>query len=267
MNRLITTGLGLALVAAPLVATATATATANDATAQRAAAPAYSVSAVINRTTAIAKEDVVKVRGQVSPRAAGDKVVLQQRMENKKTWSVSGTARIKANGRFLLKDDPSTAGTRFYRVLKPAEGMVKKGVSQELKLVVYAWDELTYRPAGPQMNVSFQTATIATENYGASIVTNEAGMNTSIEYTLGKKCLKLRSTYALTDSSATGGTGTVALSKDGKNVFSYGLVLGQILENHEVDISGAFRISYLTTATKAPDSFVAIASPEVLCTK
>ncbi|MCW2833214.1 MAG: hypothetical protein JWN68_1167 [Nocardioides sp.] len=266
MNRFATAGLGLALAAAPLVATA-ATATANDATAQRASAPAYSVSAAINRTTAIAKEDVVKIRGAVSPKAAGDKVVLQQRLDGKKTWSVSGTATIKATGRFLLKDEPSTAGTRFYRVLKPAVGSVKKGVSPELKLVVYAWELLTTRPSGPETNMAFTTATIGTETFGASLVTEMAGANSSIEYTLGKKCLKLRATYALTDSSATGGSGTVALSKDGKNVFSYGLVLGQIIEDHEVDISDAFRISYFSTSTKAPDSLVAIGSPAVLCTK
>lgn len=266
MNRFTTAGLGLALAATPLVATA-GTATANDATAQRAAAPAYSVSAAISRTTAIAKEDVVKIRGKVSPKAAGDKVVLQQRMEGKKTWSVSGTVKIKDNGKFLLKDKPSTAGTRYYRVLKPAAGTVKKGVSQELKLVVYAWEKLSYRTSGPESNVSFTTATIGTEPFSASLVTEEAGLNSSIEYTLGKKCLKLRATYALTDSSATGGTGSVALAKDGKNVFSYGLVLGQIVENNEVDISDAFRITYSTTSTKAPDSFVAVASPEVLCTK
>ena len=141
MNRLITAGAGLALIATPLVAT---TATASDTSARQ--ATAYSVTAAISKTTAIAKEDTVKIRGSVSPRAAGDKVVLQQRMENKKTWSVSGTAKIKPNGKFLLKDEPSTAGTRFYRVLKPAEGKVKKGVSKELELVVYGWERLGSAP-------------------------------------------------------------------------------------------------------------------------
>ena len=114
MKKLITTGIGLALVASPLVAT---TATASESpTAARKAPAAYSVTARINRTTAVAKEDTVKIRGRVSPRAAGDKVVLQQRMEGKKRWSVSGRSKVKRNGKFLLKDDPSvnwvyTAGT------------------------------------------------------------------------------------------------------------------------------------------------------------
>ena len=260
MNRLTALAATVALAAGSLALAAPTQAA-------PAKAKAYTITAKANIDVAIAKEDTVKVSGRVTPKAAGEKVVLQQRMENKKTWSVSGTAKIKANGRFLLKDEPSTAGTRFYRVLKPAAGSVKKGVSAELKLVVYGWELLSHRASGPETNVSFTSATIGTEPFSASLVTEVAGTNSSIEYTLGKKCLKLRATYALTDSTATGGTGTVALAKDGKNVFSYGLVLGQIIENHEVDISDAFRITYSTTSTKAPDSFVAIGSPEVLCTK
>jgi hypothetical protein len=263
MNRLITAGAGLALIASPLVAT---TATASDATAERKAA-AYSVTAKINRTTAIAKEDVVKIRGSVSPKAVGDKVVLQQRQENKKMWSVSGTAKIRANGTFLLKDEPSTAGTRFYRVLKPAEGKLKKGVSKELELVVYGWEHLAHRATGPAVNVGISTATIGTEAFPSSLVTRTPGTPAAIEYTLGKKCLTLRSTYALTDSTATGGTGLVALKIDGRLGFASGLVLGQVIADHEVDIKDAFRISYELTSSTTPASYVAVATPEVLCTK
>lgn len=264
MNRLITAGAGLALIATPLVAT---TATASDAQAERKAPSAYSVTAAISKTTAIAKEDTVKIRGYVRPAAAGDKVVLQQRMENKKTWSVSGTAKIKPNGKFVLKDEPSTAGTRFYRVLKPAADGVKKGVSKELELVVYGWEQLGYRARGPATNVVVNTATIATEGFSASIVTDKPGTPASIEYTLGKKCLKLRSSYALTDSTATGGTGSVALKADGVLKYATGLTLGQVIEDHEVNITDAFRISYELVSSAAPDSYVAAATPEVLCTK
>ena len=264
MNRFTTVGIGLALVATPLVAT---TASASDTTAERRSAAAYSVSASINMTKAVADEDVVKIRGKVSPRAVGDKVVLQQRMEGKKKWSVSGTAKIKRTGKFLFKDDPSTSGTRFYRVLKPAKGTIKKGVSKQLKLVVYGWDRLASRMAGPSANVSIQTSTIATEAYSSSIANAAAGTPARIEYTLGKKCLSLRATYALTDATATGGTGTVALKTDGEVAFASALVLGQVIEDQETDISDAFRISYELTSTASPAAFVAAGSPEVLCTK
>lgn len=272
MKKLITAAAGLALVATPLVAT---TATAGQApaagsTAQaatREAPAAFSVFAKINKATAIAKEDTVKVRGRVGPGAAGDKVVLQQRMEGKKIWSVSGTTKVKANGTFLLKDDPSTAGTRLYRVLKPAEGKVEKGVSKELELVVYGWEALAYRTPGPSTGISPTRATIATEGFAASLVTSVAGTPGSIEYTLGKKCLRLRSTYALTDSSATGGTGAVALKVDGAVAFASALAIGQVIEDSEVDVTDAFRISYELSSSATPTALAAIATPEVLCTK
>ena len=111
------------------------------------------------------------------------------------------------------------------------------------------------------------TAIIGTEAFTSSLVTGTPGTPSSIEYTLGKKCLTLRSSYALTDSSATGGTGTVALKVDGQVAFASGLVLGQLIEDHEVDISDAFRIRYEMVSSATPASYVAAATPEVLCTK
>ena len=261
MNRFITAGMGLALVATPLVAT---TATASDTT-ERSTAPAYSVSASINKTTAIAGEDIVAIRGKVTPRAAGQKVVLQQRMENKQTWKKSGTATIKPTGKFVIKDDPSTAGTRFYRVLKPAGQGMSKGVSKEVQLVVFKWENLGQRVRNTTTNILAKTAVIATDAYPTSLVNGIPGSPALVEYTLGKKCLALKATYALDDSTATGGTGSVALKADGAAVFTSNLTLGQVIEN-EINITNAFRISYELTSTATPASYVAVGSPKVLCT-
>lgn len=268
MNRFITASAGLVLVAAPLVvttATASTASTASTAAAQR-TAPTYSVTAKANKSVIVIGEDVVKVRGKVSPRAAGDPVVLQQRLDGQKAWKKSGTAKIKATGKFLLKDDPSTPGTRFYRVLKPAGGGIGKGVSKELKLVVYTWNRLVSRPSGPATNVSRTTATIATEVYPSSLVNDMSGTPASIEYTLGGKCVRLRATYALTDASATGGTGSVTLKKDTVAAFSSPLALGQVLKDQETDLTSAFRISFELTSSATPTSYAAVGSPEVLCT-
>ncbi|WP_198016948.1 hypothetical protein, partial [Nocardioides sp. CF8] len=119
-------------------------------------------------------------------------------------------------------------------------------------------------------NVFVTNAVIATENYAASIVTDKTGTPSSVEYTLGKKCLKLRASYALTDDSASDSTGIAALKVDGNVAFASGLAIGQLVEDHEVNITDAFRISYELTATAtAADkvSRVAVATPEVLCTK
>ena len=67
--------------------------------------------------------------------------------------------------------------------------------------------------------------------------------------------------------TATGTTGTVALKVDGEVAFASGLVIGQLIEDHEVDITDAFRISYGQVSSAASDAYVAVATPEVLCTK
>ena len=60
----------------------------------------YQVTAKASTDVAIAKEDKVKVKGRVTPKAAGQKVVLQQRVGNKKKWVVTGKAKIKRNGTY-----------------------------------------------------------------------------------------------------------------------------------------------------------------------
>jgi hypothetical protein len=152
-------------------------------------------------------------------------------------------------------------------VLKPAAGKTKKGVSKELELVVYGWEKLGYRLRGPATNVFVTTAVIATDSFPASIVTAQPGTPGSIEYTLGKKCLKLRSSYALTDASESGSTGTVVLKVDGQVAFAPGLAIAQVIPDHEVDLTDAFRISYELSGSAAPKGQVAVATPEVLCTK
>ena len=105
-------------------------------------ADAWTVTAKINETVAIGKETTLKVRGRVTPKAAGQKVVLQQRVRNKKTWKATGTAKIKSNGTYLLKDDPSSPGKRSYRVVKPASNGLAKGFSPTLEVEVYSWEKL-----------------------------------------------------------------------------------------------------------------------------
>ena len=139
-------------------------------------ADAWTVTAKINKTVAIGKETTIKVRGRVTPKAAGQQVVLQQRVRNKKTWKATGTAKIKSNGTYVLKDDPSTPGKRAYRVVKPASNGFAKGFSPTLDVEVYAWEKLTSRVAGPNAGVEFTGALIATDYYNASVVTSVAGL-------------------------------------------------------------------------------------------
>lgn len=260
MNRITAFTAAAALAVAPLALAAPTTAA-------PAKAGSYSVTAKVNKTVAIGEETTIKVRGKVTPKAAGQKVILQQRVGNKKSWKATGDAKIKGNGSYVLKDVPSTPGKRQYRVLKPASNGVKKGFSPSLDVEVYSWGRLTARPAGPAQNVQFNGALIATDYYASSILTATPGTASSIEYTVGRKCLQLRSTYALTDQSASGSSGAVVVTADGTVKASHALSVGTVVADEVVDITDAFRIKFDLSTSATPAAYAAVATPEVLCTR
>ena len=184
MNRIIAVTASAALALSPLALTAPSYAA-------PARADSWTVTATISDTVAIGKETILKVRGRVTPKAAGQKVVLQQRVGTKKAWKATGSAKVKRNGTYLLKDMPSTAGTRSYRVLKPASNGLRKGLSKPIEVDVYRWGKLTMRPVGPSENLIPDHVYIGTDYYSRSLVNTEAGVPASIEFTLGRKCLEL----------------------------------------------------------------------------
>lgn len=268
MHRSITTLTTLAaaavMVAGPLALTTT-TAQAADTSERRAAA--YAVKAKVNKSVVTVGEDVVKVRGKVTPRAAGAKVLLQQRQEGKNRWKGSGKATIKRNGTFVLKDKPSLAGSREYRVLKPAGKGLKKGTSPVLTVDVYAWEKLGRKTPGAMSNVAtLATSLIGTASYWPSLTVTEPGKPAFVEFTLGRLCTDLRTTYALDDRSETGSSGAVKLLVDGATKVDQGLVVGQVVES-TTDLTGAFRLRYELTSNATPVSRPVVATPEVRCTK
>jgi hypothetical protein len=236
-----------------------------DVGARQSAASAYRVVASINRTEVVADEDAVRITGKVKPKAAGQKVLLQQRPEGSKRWRKSGTARIKASGRFVLEDEPDSAGVRYYRVVKPASDGMKTGTSRELRLEVWAWSPLTSWPAGDNSGVSLgSTTSFGTVPFGHSVLLQAAGTPGHVEYTLGRKVRALRATYALTDGSATGASGSVTVSVDRVGVVTHTLTTGTVVEDHVIDLTDAFRIRFDLTGSATPAGLAAIGNPEVL---
>jgi hypothetical protein len=254
-------------LAAALTMAAGSLALATPAQSAPAKAKAYKVTAKANIDTAIAKEDTVKVRGRVTPKAAGQKVVLQQRVGNKKKWTVTGNAKVKNNGTYVLKDKPSTPGSREYRVLKPGSQGVAKGASKPVAVQVYRWEKLVYRTSGPSTNLAPAGVLIGAEYFGQSLATGTSGTPASIEYTLGRKCTQLRASYALTDSSATGSSGAINVSADGALLASHALAVGTVVADEVLDISDAFRLKIDASTTATPAAIAAVATPEVLCTR
>lgn len=264
MSRSTLAAVALATVA-PLVLTAVP-ATGVDAHAERRAA-AYKVSAKISATEIVAGEEKIRITGRVTPKAAGEKVVLQQRFEEQKRWRKSGTAKIRRTGRYVVKDKPSTGGVRYYRVLKPASDGLKAGKSKEMRLEVWAWEKLAYRTMGAHFGVLQNSVQVATEWYHASLVSQWPGAG-YVEYTLGDKCRSLRATYALTDTSASGSTGTIAVSTDGAVRNVHGLAVGTVVRDNVIDVTDTFRLRFdlRTSATPGtPAGYATVADPEVLC--
>ena len=213
MNRLTALITAAAVIASPTALAATTAHAAPDSARKPAA---YTVTAKANKQVVTVGEDVVKVRGKVTPRAAGDKVVLQQRLDGRKKWSVSGEVKIKRNGTFVATDKPSVPGTRQYRVVKPASDGVKKGTSAIVDVQVYAWQKLAQRARGANENIAVSsTALIGTRVYPYSFQPFTRGAPSFVEYTLGRLCTGLRTTYALSDSSATGASARITLAVDG----------------------------------------------------
>ena len=251
-----------ALALSAPVATATASSAPSSADARAAAAP-YKVIAGINKSEVIAGEDRVKITGKVKPNAAGQKVTLLQRLDGSKRWKSSGKATIKRNGTFVLKDAPDRPGIRYYRVLKPAGNGFAKGLSRELELAVWDWDKLVHRSAGANAGILRDTSPqFGTEYFFDSLSTQTPGTAGFIEYTLGKKCRTLRATYALTDDSPSGATGSVKVSVDGTAKVEHALTTGVIVRDHELDVTGAFRIRFDAVSNVGT---AAIGDPEVLC--
>ena len=93
------------------------------------------------------------------------------------------------------------------------------------------------------------------------------GTAATTEYTLGRKCTALRATYALTDSSATGSSGAVTVTADGKQVAAHSLAVGTIVADEELDLTGVFRLKLDASTSATPAATAAVATPEVLCTR
>lgn len=265
MKRLTT----LLTAAAVVVGSASlgATTTAHAAPDQARKPSAYTVKAKINTQDLNLGEEVVKVRGRVKPRAAGKKVLLQQRKAGSKRWSVIAKAKIKRNGKYLVKDEPSAVGTWEYRVVKRRSRGVKSGRSPVFEVRVYAWQKLAQRPRGAYENIAVSsTAVVNGKTYLYSFQPFTRGAPSYVEYPLKGVCTDLRTTYAMHESAAAGSSSRITLALDGVTKVDQVLVKGQVVAS-TTDLTGAQQLRYDLFSTAAPASYPAVLIPEVRCTK
>ena len=232
-------------------------------------APTFKVTAAIDKTEVVAGEDTVRITGRVRPKAAGEKVVLQQRLSGSNKWVKSGKATIKPSGT-LRRSRTTRAGpaSGSYRVLKPPPTASRPPPSRELQLDVWGWEHLTVarrrgQRGGRSLGGYTRSARWATTTASCCRRPARTGY---VEYTLGKKCRSLRATYALTDDSATGASGI----GDGLG----GRDAGEgppVRHRHDRDGRRHRRVQRLPRAVRLraarppPAGKSAVGDPEVLC--
>lgn len=197
---------------------------------------------------------------------AADQPDQRRRGRGRRAGLRPGPATIKKTGSFVLRDYPSVAGVRHYRVVKPASDGIRAGVSKELEVAVRRWQRLAYRGPGAASGIySEDRPQIGTVPFPASISLEKPGVPGYAEYTLGRRCRSLRATYGLTDSSLTGSTGRVSVTVDGVVRVVHDLAIGIVFDTEYLDVTNAFRIRFDLAASASPPGWSAVGTPEVLC--
>ncbi len=100
----------------------------------------FKVQAEVNFHKIISGQTVF-VTGTVKQSSIGRQVILQKRYKKTKGhWKKVDGSKVLADGTFTLDDEPQTARTRWYRVVKPAGDGHRKGVSKKMKVTIEPWD-------------------------------------------------------------------------------------------------------------------------------
>ena len=263
MKRLSTLFMAAAVIVAPMAVAATGQAAPDDVRKPA----AYTVTARVNTQEMDLGAGVVKIRGKVTPRAAGKRVFLEQRGAGTRKWTVSSRATIKRNGTYLLTDEPSAFGTHQYRVVKLRSGGVRKGTSPVVEVKVYTWLKLAQRPRGAFENIAVSsTALIGGQPYAFSFQPFTRGAPSYVEYPLKGHCTDLRTMYAMHDSAAEGSSSRITLALDEVTKVDQVLVKGQVVPS-TTDVTGALTLRYDLFSNADPASYPAVLVPEVRCTK
>ena len=211
----------------------------------------------------------VSFTGKVTPgaRAAGLKVVLQEKTATSKGWKDQDTDRINARGKYRLADTPTVNTSRHYRVVMPATGKHAQGISPKVAVAVYGWSKLVTHPY-VNANSMYPTATVSLNGvaYKQSITAQWTGA-TSTEFNVNHLCIALRGTFGIDDNSQTGAQSTVSALADGTAVYTHTFAVGE-KANQTIALDSPLKLKFTALSTVAGVSgFGAIGTPQILCTQ
>ncbi len=232
----------------------------------RQAGKAYTVTAKANRTELVLGQRV-KITGKVEPAAPGRTVVLQQKIGDK-PWKDQTTATINRRGTYTVVDKPTTLNPRKYRVVKAASKKHRRGVSESLAVSVYQWHKVyDLEVRDSQYMYKTKSLTIDTVEYPTSLyggyypADDPTGF---MDFNLERRCIRLTSTFGMSDDADTGSSVKLDVVGDGTNLYSgtFSLLESQA---KTIDLHGVFRLGFEYEALTDAAAVPAVGSPEVLC--
>jgi NPCBM/NEW2 domain len=208
-------------------------------------------------------------KGTVHPKAAaaGEKVVLQEKSRPGKPWTDQRKATIAHNGTYQVADRPTTSYVHSYRVVMPATSKHDKGVSPTTTVKVYAWSNLIDHNNVNDNGMYFGPVDMNGTTYKSSVRAAYSD-SSSIEFNLDHKCIKMRSTFGISDDSTTGGQAEVDVQSDGTQVYTHTFDLGQS-QKAAVTLAKPLKLrlaAHNTSTTVGVYGLGAFGTPQVLCT-
>ena len=155
--------------------------------------------------------DVVKVKGHLSPRAAGDPARLQVKYRGTHRWKTLESTTLNRRGRYRFSELIGSPRSRDYRVVRPPAPDRRVRRSHSVTVKPYAWYlASTLRAPVASDTVVPTTATMSGVVYPYSLraAANPARWEVVSDYT----CLLLDATFGLEDSSPAGSSATFTFS-------------------------------------------------------
>ncbi len=231
--------------------------------------PAHAFSKATYRVTATTSISSVtlgstsKVSGSVTPKAAGQTVVLQELRRNE--WTSVASKKLSKTSTYRMVLNPSKVGNVKFRVCKAAYKKIKAGCSAEVIVQVSQWrylydmDEVDYDSFDWEDPLDINGTT-----YKKSLSSGDTGTN-FVEYNLSRKCTSLRLTGGIADLSETGAAGLLEILTDGNSRYSQTFALGQSTPI-TLDVSNTLRVRFeATTDSDGIEEYVGFGSPQAYC--
>jgi hypothetical protein len=219
----------------------------------------------------------VYLHGHVRPTAAGRYVRLEEQFAPGKPWKLQRQARIKADGTYTTWDKPTQNHSRLYRVVMPGTTSHARGISPTVSVSVYKWVQVTSLPAVNQHNfvaessVNINGTTFPGSLQAFSLAPTAAAPTpppVSVEYNVNHKCTAFRATFGLSDTSETGGQGSVDLLVDGSTAFTGSFSVGQSTFWQTTFATAPLKLHFDgQTQSVGVNASPAVGTPEVLCTQ